>query len=71
MKTIAFIFARVGTKGLTGKYFKPLNGKPLLQYSIEPARKVLQIEDVVVSTDCEIIAEVAKANGVKVIKRPE
>lgn len=71
MKTIAFIFARGGSKGLPGKNVKPLNGKPLLQYSIETARKVLQIEDVFVSTDCEIIAEVAKANGVKVIKRPE
>lgn len=71
MKTIAFIFARGGSKGLPGKNIKPLNGKPLLQYSIETALKVPQIHDVFVSTDCDVIAGVAMACGVKVIKRPE
>lgn len=70
MRTIAFIFARGGSKGLPGKNIKILNGKPLLQYSIETARNVGQIEDVFVSTDCEKIAAVAKDNGVKVIFRP-
>tara|TARA_R110000764_G_scaffold109055_3_gene195057 strand:+ start:19919 stop:20617 length:699 start_codon:yes stop_codon:yes gene_type:complete len=71
LKTIAFIFARGGSKGLPGKNIKQLNGKPLLQYSIETAKKVLQIQDIFVSTDCEVIAGIATANGVKVIKRPE
>lgn len=70
MKTVAFIFARGGSKGLPGKNVKPLNGKPLLQYSIEVAKKVEQIDDVFVSTDCPKIAEVALNNGVKVIQRP-
>lgn len=70
MKTIAFIFARGGSKGLPGKNIKPLNGKPLLQYSIDTAKKVSQIDDVFVSTDCDSIAEVALACGAKVIKRP-
>ncbi len=71
MKTIAFIFARGGSKGLPGKNIKPLNGKPLLQYSIDTAKKVSQIDDVFVSTDCDSIAEVALACGAKVIKRPD
>lgn len=70
MKTVAFIFARGGSKGLPGKNIKPLNGKPLLQYSIETAKKVKQINDIFVSTDCAAIAEVALNNGVKVIHRP-
>lgn len=70
MKTIVFIFARGGSKGLPGKNVKLLNGKPLLQYSIEMAKKVVQISDIFVSTDCETIAAVALENGVKVIKRP-
>jgi CMP-N-acetylneuraminic acid synthetase len=70
LRTIAFIFARGGSKGLPGKNIKLLNGKPLLQYSIETARKVDQIQDVFVSTDCEKIAAVAKKNGAKVILRP-
>lgn len=71
MKTIAFIFARGGSKGLPGKNIKPLNGKPLLQYSIDTAKKVAEIEDIFVSTDCDAIAEVALACGAKVIKRPD
>lgn len=70
MKTVAFIFARGGSKGLPGKNIKPLNGKPLLQYSIETAKKVTQISDIFVSTDCEKIASVARQNGVNVIIRP-
>jgi N-acylneuraminate cytidylyltransferase len=71
LKTIAFVFARGGSKGLPGKNIKPLNGKPLLQYSIDTAKKVSDIDDVFVSTDCDSIAEVALACGAKVIKRPE
>lgn len=71
MKTIAFIFARGGSKGLPGKNIKPLNGKPLLQYSIDIAKKVSEIDDIFVSTDCDLIAEVALACGAKVIKRPD
>lgn len=70
MKTVAFIFARGGSKGLPGKNVKPLNGKPLLQYSIETAKNVAQISDIFVSTDCAEIAAVALKNGVKVINRP-
>jgi len=70
LKTVAFIFARGGSKGLPGKNIKPLNGKPLLQYSIETAKKIMQISEIFVSTDCAEIAAVAIKNGVKVINRP-
>ena len=70
MKTVAFIFARGGSKGLPGKNIKLLDGKPLLQYSIDMAKKVEQISDIFVSTDCASIAAVAQQNGVKVIERP-
>jgi len=70
MKTIAFIFARAGSKGLPGKNSKILNGKPLIQYSIDTAKKVSHINEIFVSTDCKSIAAIAKKNNVKVIKRP-
>ena len=70
LKVIAFIFARGGSKGLPNKNIKPLNGKPLIQYSIEVAKETTKISNIFVSTDCESIAAVAKKNGVKVIKRP-
>ena len=59
-KEPCFIFARGGSKGLVNKNIKPLNGKPLIAYSIEEALKVKNIDRVIVSTDSEEIAEVAR-----------
>lgn len=65
-KVIAFVFARGGSKGLPGKNLRLLNGKPLLAYSIEFARQSSVISDVIVSTDSEEIAAVAKKFGARV-----
>jgi N-acylneuraminate cytidylyltransferase len=70
LKNVAFVFARGGSKGLPGKNIKHLNGKPLLEYSIDVAKKIPEISEIFVSTDCPEIANVAKQNGVKVINRP-
>tara|TARA_B100000780_G_C21000415_1_gene400278 strand:- start:95 stop:835 length:741 start_codon:yes stop_codon:yes gene_type:complete len=70
IKTFAFIFARGGSKGLPGKNVKILNGKPLIEYSIDIAKGTSEIDDVFVSTDCDIIAKVALRLGAKVIERP-
>lgn len=63
MKATAFIFARGGSKGLPGKNIRPLAGKPLIAWSIEHALSVSRIERVIVSTDSEEIASVARAHG--------
>ena len=66
MKTVAFIFARGGSKGLPGKNVRLLDGKPLIAWSIEHARAVKRIERVIVSTDCQQIADVAHQHGAEV-----
>lgn len=66
MKAIAFIFARGGSKGLPKKNIRPLAGKPLIAWSIEHARAVERIERVIVSTDSEEIAAVARDFGADV-----
>lgn len=66
MKTVAFIFARGGSKGLPGKNIRPLGGKPLIAWSIEHALAVKRIERVIVSTDSEEIAAVAREYGAEV-----
>ena len=66
MKATAFIFARGGSKGLPGKNIRPLAGKPLIAWSIEQARAVQRIERVIVSTDCQQIADVALQYGAEV-----
>lgn len=63
MRLIAFIFARGGSKGLPGKNIRPLGGKPLIAWSIEHARAVPRIGRVIVSTDSEEIAAVAREFG--------
>jgi N-acylneuraminate cytidylyltransferase len=63
MKATAFIFARGGSKGLPGKNIRLLAGKPLIAWSIEHAQSVKRIERVIVSTDSEEIASVARAHG--------
>ena len=66
MKAIAFIFARGGSKGLPGKNIRLLGGKPLIAWSIEHALAVKRIERVIVSTDSEEIAAVAREYGAEV-----
>ena len=70
MKSYAFIFARGGSKGLPGKNIKTLLGKPLLQYSIDIALKISDIDKVFVSTDNLDIAKIASSSGAIVIDRP-
>jgi N-acylneuraminate cytidylyltransferase len=66
MSVVAFIFARGGSKGLPGKNIRLLNGKPLIAWSIEHALNVKRIDRVIVSTDSEEIAKVAKQYGAEV-----
>jgi len=72
MKILAFIPARAGSKRIAGKNIKPLNGKPLIAYTIEAAKKSRHINRIVVSTDSEEIAAVSKQYGAEVpFLRPE
>jgi N-acylneuraminate cytidylyltransferase/CMP-N,N'-diacetyllegionaminic acid synthase len=63
---LAIIPARGGSKGLPGKNIKPLHGKPLIAYTIEAALASPSISRVVVSTECEKIAEVSRRYGSEV-----
>jgi CMP-N-acetylneuraminic acid synthetase len=59
----AFVFARGGSKGIPQKNLRLLNGKPLLAYAIETARASSIFQRVIVSTDSEEIAKVARNYG--------
>lgn len=63
---LAIIPARGGSKGLPGKNIKELGGKPLIAYTIEAALNAKVIDRVVVTTDDEEIAGVAKKYGAEV-----
>lgn len=66
MKNLAIIPARSGSKGLKDKNILPLNGKPLLAYSIEAAFSSGCFETVHVSTDSERYADIARQYGAEV-----
>lgn len=66
MTCVAFIFARGGSKGVPRKNIKMLGGKPLIAYSIETALSCKLIDRVIVSTDDEEIAGVARQFGAEV-----
>ncbi|WP_299519974.1 acylneuraminate cytidylyltransferase family protein [Winogradskyella sp.] len=66
MLSLVVIPARGGSKGVPGKNIKMLNGKPLINYTIEAARSVFKDEYIYVSTDSNEIKEVAEQIGLLV-----
>ncbi len=66
MSAIAVITARGGSKRIPGKNKKEFLGKPIICYSIEAALESGLFEEVMVSTDDEEIAEIAKKAGASV-----
>ena len=65
-KPLYIIPARGGSKGIPRKNIKDFAGKPLICYSIEAARALSDDEHIIVSTDDEEIADVARSTGLKV-----
>jgi len=70
---VAFVPARSGSERVRNKNVRPLAGHPLLAYAIETARRSDCFERVVVSTDSEEIAAVARWYGADVpfLRPPE
>ena len=66
MRNIAIIIARSGSKGLKDKNIRPLNGKPLLAYTIEAALQSGCFDTVMVSTDSRKYGKIAKEYGAEV-----
>lgn len=60
---LGHIGARKGSKGVPGKNFRPIAGKPLIDWSLDQLLAAPEIEAVVVSTDDERIYEHAVAKG--------
>lgn len=72
MNYIALICARGGSKGLPGKNIRPLNGTPLIGWSIKIAKEIKRVSSVIVSTDSKEIAKIALEYGAEVpFMRPE
>ena len=72
MKILYIIPARGGSKGIPHKNIKPLNGKPLIYYTIDVARQLTSDENICVSSDDAEIIQAVEDYGLKVpFKRPD
>lgn len=66
MNVLAIIPARGGSKGIPRKNIRPLAGKPLIAWSIEAALAAKSVDRVIVSTEDEEIAAIAREWGADV-----
>ena len=69
-RVVAVIPARGGSKGLPGKNLARVGGRPLVERAVRACRAAERVDLVVVSTDSDEIAAVARAAGARVVARP-
>ena len=65
-RILSIIPARGGSKGLPNKNIRPLLGKPLIAWTIEQAKQSKYIDRIIVSTENNEIAEIAKEYGAEI-----
>ncbi len=65
MKTLCTLCARGGSKGVENKNIKIIAGKPLIQFSYEQAKEIPEIDQIVLSTDSELIKEECSSFGLQ------
>ncbi len=65
-EVLAIIPARSGSKSIKDKNIRLINGKPMLAYSIEHALQAKCIDRVIVSTDSEEYAKIARKYGAEI-----
>lgn len=70
MNTLGIILARAGSVGLANKHLRLLDGRPVISYSMEHARRATLLSRVCVTTDCPIVRRFAVAEGFDAIERP-
>jgi CMP-N,N'-diacetyllegionaminic acid synthase len=68
---LGFIPARGGSKGIPRKNLRLLGGRPLLAHTIEAALRAGTLDRILVNTEDDEIADVARSLGVPVQGRPE
>ena len=70
-KFIAVIPARKGSKGLANKNIFMVNGRPLIDYTIQAAKNSNYIDEIYITTDDSFILDYAKKNNINFIERPK
>jgi len=68
---LAIIPARKNSKRIKNKNLVKINNKELIKFTIEAAKKVKKIDEIVVTSDDERILKIAKKFKIKAVKRPQ
>ena len=63
VKSIAIIPARLASTRLPRKVLREINGRPMLAHVYEAARACPALDDVIVATDSDEVADLCRANG--------
>ena len=63
---LGIIPARGGSKGIPGKNYSSLGGIPLIQWTIDSSSKATGLDDIICTSDCQIIQDIAVMNKMKV-----
>lgn len=69
MRVVGSIIARLGSKRLIHKNLMPFHGMPLVGWGIQMLERAQSLDEIVVSTESELIARVAHDFGARVLKR--
>jgi hypothetical protein len=71
MKVVGSVIARLGSKRLAYKNILPFGGVPMLGLGVQKLRQCRLVDEVVVSTESELVARIAHDFGARVLRRPE
>lgn len=69
-KIYAMIPARIGSTRFKKKNLALLNGKPLIEYSIDAAKKSNVFDKIILNSDDKIFSKIAKKNSIEFFQRP-
>ena len=69
-RILGLIPARGGSKGIPRKNIREIDGKPLIAFSIEAAKKSKYLDSVIVSSEDDEILSISKQLGAEILKRP-
>tara|TARA_B100001142_G_scaffold329892_1_gene394951 strand:- start:3211 stop:3918 length:708 start_codon:yes stop_codon:yes gene_type:complete len=68
---IAIVPARKGSKGLANKNIFMVNGRPLIDYTIQAAKNSNYINEIYITSDDSFVSDYAKMNSINFIERPK
>ena len=69
MKVLAIIPAKLDSTRLKNKNIREINGKPMVEYSIDYAKQSKYNPDIIISSENDILEEIANKNNIRFVRR--